>query len=280
MKKLIALLLALVMVIGLASCGQPAGSNTPDGGAPSSTEPDGPGESGQPEGATPLAGKHIGLMIYSTTTPWAMNIIDTIQSLCDSLGMQLTVAEAGTPNDVITAAENLLSANIDGMLCAMDGGIANKVMELTEAQQVYTTFTFTNILDEEYYDEIANSEYYAGSINSQDYEAAYDMTQHCIDLGADQWVYLGMPEGSGPSIDARADGFKACLADNNLELSAHLRQGGGRPKPDHQLPPVERLRFRQQCREERQRRAGVRRQDGRGLYVLLRSGRVLCSGIL
>ena len=223
MKKLIALLLALVMVIGLASCGQPAGSNTPDGGAPSSTDPDGPGESGQPEGATPLAGKHIGLMIYSTTTPWAMNIIDTIQSLCDSLGMQLTVAEAGTPNDVITAAENLLSANIDGMLCAMDGGIANKVMELTEAQQVYTTFTFTNILDEEYYDEIANSEYYAGSINSQDYEAAYDMTQHCIDLGADQWVYLGMPEGSGPSIDARADGFKACLADNNLELLSEAR---------------------------------------------------------
>ena len=98
MKKLIALLLALVMVIGLASCGQPAGSNTPDGGAPSSTEPDGPGESGQPEGATPLAGKHIGLMIYSTTTPWAMNIIDTIQSLCDSLGMQLTVAQYFTPN--------------------------------------------------------------------------------------------------------------------------------------------------------------------------------------
>ncbi len=248
MKKLIALLLALVMALGLAACSSPTGDKTSDGGtstsakpegngdssqpagdktsdtdAASGTKPEGNDESGQPDGASPLEGKHIGLLIYSTTTPWAMNIIDTTQSLCDSLGMKLTVAEAGTPNDVITGAENLLSANIDGMLCAMDGGIANKVMELTESHQVYTTFTFTNILEEEYYDQIADSEYYAGSINSQDFEAAYDMTQHCIDMGADKWVYLGMPEGAGPSIDARADGFKACLADNNLELLSEAR---------------------------------------------------------
>ena len=224
MKKLIALLLALMMVLGLAACGEPAGDDTqtPDSN-PGTVESDPAGGEVEPDGENPLAGKHIGMMIYSTTTPWAINIIDTIQSLCDSLGMELTVAEAGTPNDVITAAENLLSAGVDGMLCAMDGGIANKVMELTDVAGVYTSFTFTTILEESYYDEVAASEYYAGSINSQDFDAAYEMTQHCIDLGADQWVFLGMPEGTGPNVDARADGFKACLEDNNLELLSEAR---------------------------------------------------------
>ncbi len=225
MKKLTAMLLALVMLFALAACG--GGSDKPS----TSTNP---GTSDQPSASqnvnpqpgsdtSSLAGKKVGLMIYSTTTPWAINIIDTVTEFCKQFGMEVAVAEAGNPGEVVSAAENLLAAGIDGMLCAMDGGIANKVMELCAAKQIYTTFTFTDLLGADFYDEIAANEYYAGSINSMDYEAGYAMTQHCIDLGADKWVFLGMPEGTSDSIDARAKGFKDCLAANGLELLSEAR---------------------------------------------------------
>lgn len=221
MKKLIALLLAMVMVFAFAACG------TSSNGQPSGTTD--PGTSSSPGASeplvqdSPLSGKKIGLMMYSTTTPWAINIIDTVTYMCEQFGMEVAVAEAGNGGEVVTAAENLLAAGIDGMLCAMDGGIANKVMEMCAASKIYTVFTFTDILAAEFYDEIENNEYYAGSINSMDFEAGYAMTQHCIDLGADKWVFLGMPEGTSDSIDARAQGFKACLADNGLELLSEAR---------------------------------------------------------
>lgn len=226
MKKVIALLLALVLVFALAACG---GETTPSAApstAPSAApeaEPSVAPEVGEPSGDTGLAGKKIGLMMYSTTTPWAINIIETIEYLCEQFGMEFQVAEAGNPGEVITAAENLLAADIDGMVCAMDGGIANQVMALCEAQGVYTSFAWTDNLGAEFYGELVASEYYAGSVNSKDFDAAYAMTQHCIDMGANEWVFLGMPEGSGDANDNRALGFKQCLEDNGLELLSEAR---------------------------------------------------------
>lgn len=242
MKKTIALILALVMVFALfTACGnnnqpnntggdQPGANNPgapsgnePGGSAPSGNEPGGSAPSGGEPSGTGLEGKKIGLMMYSTTTPWAINIIETVETLCGEFGMTCQVAEAGNPGEIIAAVENLLAANIDGMLCAMDGGIANQVMALCAQQGVYTTFAWTDNLTVDFYPEIAANEYYAGSINSKDFDAAYEMTQYCIDRGADQWVFLGMPEGSGNANDNRALGFKQCLADNGLELLSEAR---------------------------------------------------------
>lgn len=177
----------------------------------------------QASGDAGMEGKTLGLMMYSTTTPWAINIIEAFEALCEGMGAKTVVVEAGNPQEVITAAENLLSSNVDGILCMMDGGIANQVMKVVGDKQVYISFSWTNILDTDFYDEIADNEYYAGSINSMDYDASYAMTQSCIDQGADKWVFLGMPEGSGVANDQRAVGFKKCLEDNGLELLSEAR---------------------------------------------------------
>lgn len=228
MKKIIALVLALIMVFALVACGGNPEPSTAPSQAPSQAPEANPSaapapDDGGPAAANPLEGKKIGLMMYSTTTPWAINIIDTIEALCKEFGMEFQVAECGNPGEVINAAENLLASDIDGMVCAMDGGIANQVMALCEAKGVYTSFAWTDNLGTSFYSELEDSEYYAGSINSKDFEAAYAMTQHCIDLGADQWVFLGMPEGSGNANDNRALGFKKCLEDNGMELLSEAR---------------------------------------------------------
>lgn len=247
-KKMLSVVLSLAMLAMLfTGCGGGQGEGGAPGGGSQSQEEAGdaqepkdteaPQDAGEPSGEaqkpaedgqgasgdTGMEGKTLGLMIYSTTTPWAINIIEAFEALCEGMGAKPVVVEAGTPQDVITAAENLLSSNVDGILCMMDGGIANQVMKVVGDKQVYISFTWTNILDTDFYDEIAANEYYAGSVNSMDYEASYAMTQSCIDQGADKWVFLGMQEGSGVANDQRAVGFKECLKDNNLELLSEAR---------------------------------------------------------
>lgn len=181
------------------------------------------GEASASLDATSVAGKKIGLMIYSTTTPWAINIIEGYETLCKAFGVETAIVEAGNPGEVMTAAENLGAAGVDAVLCMMDGSIGDKVQEYFDSKGIYVSYTWGNYIDAEYYDALSGSNYYAGSISSTDYDAAYAMTQHCIDLGADKWVFLGMPEGSGVANDQRAVGFKACLADNGMELLSEQR---------------------------------------------------------
>ena len=201
MKKLIAFVLAAVLAIGTLSMVASADE------APEQK----------------LAGQKIGLMIYSTTTPWAINIIDAFEAICEAYGAETAIAEAGNPGEVMTAAENLAGAGVTGVMCMMDGSIGDKVQEYFDSKQIPVSYAWGNYIDADYFASMSASEYYAGSVSSMDYEAAVEMTQYCIDLGADKWVFLGMPEGSGVANDNRAIGFKDTLEANGLELLAEVR---------------------------------------------------------
>ena len=203
MKKLVAkcmaIIMALVLLMATAAMAEPA------------------------EGKVDLSGQKIGLMIYSTTTPWAINIIDGFEALCKEVGAETAIAEAGNPGEIMTAAENLYGAGVTGVMCMMDGSIGDKVQEYFDSKQIPVSYAWGNYIDADYFPAMCGSDYYAGSVSSMDYEAACEMTQYCIDRGADKWVFLGMPEGSGVANDNRAIGFKDTLAANNLELLAEVR---------------------------------------------------------
>jgi len=204
MKKLaakcMALILAIVMIMSAAAFAGEGEAQAPD-----------------------LSGQKIGLMIYSTTTPWAINIIEAFEKICKDFGAETAIAEAGNPGEVMTAAENLVGAGVTGVMCMMDGQIGDKVQGLFDSKQIPVSYAWGNYIDADYFPALYGSEYYAGSVSSMDYEAAVEMTQYCIDKGADKWVFLGMPEGSGVANDNRAIGFKDTLAANGQELLAEVR---------------------------------------------------------
>ena len=116
MKKLLALLLALIMVLSLAACGQEGGGtqepdNTED---PGTSEPD---EGGDEGGDTGLVNFRMGYFDTGsqdgTSTPLRNNLVAAIESL-GATGVPVQPAES-TSDAYLDALDTLLSQDVDAV---------------------------------------------------------------------------------------------------------------------------------------------------------------------
>ena len=134
MKKIIALLLALVMVVGLVACGNTG--NTP---STPSNEP-GTSNSPAPGGDAPQAPKYEDL----GTIMWLSNLssgaqydstVNYLTALCEALGYDFTVVYGDGFNDAagnLLAVQNGMTDDVVGLIASQDGGLAAIMEEYPE----------------------------------------------------------------------------------------------------------------------------------------------------
>lgn len=119
LKKLVAFLLAAVMVFSLAACGGGAGNDAADGN----------------EG--PLAGKTVGFSQTDSMSSWRTTETDSIKESVEAAGGKFIVKDAG--GDIATQESDirdLVAANVDYLVVAPleDNGLQGALQEAMEAE--------------------------------------------------------------------------------------------------------------------------------------------------
>ena len=135
MKKILAMLLALVMVFGLAACG---GANTEQPSsdpAPSASTPAAPSASNEP--SAPAYEDMGTIMWLSNLTSGAQYdaAVAYLTAICDALGYEFTVIYGDAFNDAsgnLLAVQNAMSDDVVGLIVSQDGGIGAIMEEFPE----------------------------------------------------------------------------------------------------------------------------------------------------
>ena len=122
MKKLIALLLALVMVIGLVACGNNAEApkadapEAPKADAPEAPKADAP-EAPEADGEFDPAGKKIGYIIYSNANESAYMYYAGLEKLCKEAGIEVLSTESnGDAEAMMRACDNFILQGVDAIV--------------------------------------------------------------------------------------------------------------------------------------------------------------------
>ena len=133
MKKMIALLLALVMVVGLVACG-------PKDPVTESKAPSTESQAPSTESKAPDANKYEDM----GTIMWLSNLssgaqydgaVNYLTALCEALGYEFTVVYGDPFNDAagnLTAVTNGMTDDVVGLIASQDGGLAAIMEEYPE----------------------------------------------------------------------------------------------------------------------------------------------------
>ncbi|MCM1173663.1 MAG: hypothetical protein NC341_01295 [Blautia sp.] len=167
LKKISAILLAGAMAVSLAGCGNGSQNASNSGSAPadSGTESN---DSGSAESAPVVEGKDctIGVAFYQDTGLAVDATKAYLESLSDTLNVKFTYTVLTQTDEAanLTKIQELISANVDGIICTMDLGMTSIIQEC-EAAGVYlggylcdydTSFNTA-------YDQVFKSEYFVGT---------------------------------------------------------------------------------------------------------------------
>ena len=128
MKKIIALLLALVMVFGLVACGNTNTPSTPD--TPSTPGSDAP-STPAPGSDAPEAPKYedLGTIMWLSNLssgPQYDSTVAYLTALCEAMGYEFTVVYGDAFNDAagnLTAVTNGMTDDVVGLITSQDGGL-------------------------------------------------------------------------------------------------------------------------------------------------------------
>ena len=174
MKKRLALLLAIMMVVfALVSCGVPAASEAPE------TSGEAQESAGTNGGQADTEGKKIGVIFYSKDDSLGAAVYSTLNYAAEALDVEIQW-EIGDldPNAQIAAAENLVAAGCDGILCIpISEVVTQKIAQLCQENNVYFQICFRTITDEAIKSEVMGYEYYLGECVEDEVNAAKRMVQ-------------------------------------------------------------------------------------------------------
>ncbi len=128
MKKILAMLLALVMVFGLVACGNP-GSEQPSGDPNPGTSTPADPNPGTSEPAAPVY-EDMGTIMWMSNLssgPQYDAAVNYLEALCDALGYDFTVVYGDGFNDAannLLAVQNGMTEDVVGLIVSQDGGLA------------------------------------------------------------------------------------------------------------------------------------------------------------
>lgn len=204
MKKLFALLLAIIMVLGLVACGE---SEQPP--APSS-----PSASGDNPPATAPAGKaevkpfKYGFVSWGTADEHGRTLNGALEWAINAAGGEIVSATDGfTPEGQVAAVENLISAGCDMIsFCTYVGeSVVPTISDLCRENGVYWTMWDTTIADPEIAAYIAEDPYYVGCTAEDNIVSGYNTMKVLGEKGAKNVIIVRY--GSGiPTCDERCTG--------------------------------------------------------------------------
>lgn len=180
MKKLIALLLALVMVLGLAACGGTA-DDTPGQDQPGTSQPADPGTETPAGPQTDAKGRYpaetvkIGFVNYDTSAEQTIVLGDYFDYLDDYLNFEIVWSESiASPEAEIAFIQSCAAAGCDAIIGYYNVADVQEVMNLCAENGMYYWGQGNNTnLD-------MTNEYYVGSHYSG--EAEYNYGYGCIEM--------------------------------------------------------------------------------------------------
>lgn len=219
MKKYIAMLLVVVMVLGMTACGSGSTADTP------ATANDAPVVSAS-EGKTIAEIKNwkIGYLDEDSadagqTLPTIDNIVWTIEALgCTPVGV---VPASNAPEDLITAVENLINQGCDAItmrnLIHMNGLTAT-VIDMCEEAGVYCSFFNTKIAeDSDAWTAAHESEYFVSTHYNENSEAGYKAVEILATEGVTKICVFGQPV-SNLTGGERYSGVEQACKDLGVEI--------------------------------------------------------------
>lgn len=238
MKKLIALLLALALVIGLVACGNnetpdnsnndnPAGNadNAPPSGG-TSVDADGKVTTTYKDPAEVVTDKELPafkiLVIYAQfTDKLGSQFKAAMEYLAEPLNVEFTFLESGFGGDEArTAIQAALMNGYDGCI-----GIAADEATIKMFNDAKVPYIIQGACPgEALIPALPNYEYYLGSVVVDDYMAAYNMADSLYNDGCRNVGWWGLNPGMSPQHDQRTAGFLAGVAaheDMNLIVETY-----------------------------------------------------------
>ncbi len=222
MKKILAMLLALVMVFSLVACGNPGGEQTgePNPGTSTPVDPN-PGTS---EPAAPTYEDMGTIMWLSNLTGGAQYdaTVNYLTALCDALGYEFTVVFGDSFNDAannLLAVQNGMSDDVVGLIASQDGGLAAIMEEYpdlwvagynTDMRSVYTEGgeNAACLSNPKFLGTIADgygNGFFLGQL----------LAQQTIDAGHKKVAIINFPVFAYPNLTEADAGFRAAIADYN-----------------------------------------------------------------
>ena len=233
MKKLTALLLALVMVFALASCGSssaPAanGDAAPTASAPADAAPAdaAPAASGKTistdEGCNidltgiDLTGTTVGYVTITSTAPWGGRVGTELERMATEAGATVKSLDANTvADDVANYCRQMIDAGVDAL--AVFGGDPTAMVDIAKECKDAGIPLFLTALD------VAEEgrEYATACIGPDQEQMCYDIGQYVIEQnGADAGANVVQISGVPFLMDyqLREAGFARAMADTNYNL--------------------------------------------------------------
>ncbi len=208
MKKLIALLLALVMVIGLVACGEPATPDTPD-------EPDTQGQPDETQGQEPpveAAKKTIYVLVPNPDHGWTGAIGVAAQEKTDALNAEgkynVVMQTFATADDQIKQIEDIVANNpgdgsIGVAMLPAGNDVENAIQQLVDAGIPYTAAD--RIIPSVAPSAVSNVKY-------DNVEIGAAAASYLVANGLKEGDKVAVIEGDGSSADTdRTDGFNKYL---------------------------------------------------------------------
>ena len=207
MKKILALILALVMSLSLVACG---GSKTEEKPAETETPAENPAE-------TPAGDVEIAVVLKTLASEYWGYVKNGCDAAAAELGIKVTVVGPGAESEIeqqVAMIEQQIGAGCDAIVCAPnDAGAASNALQAALDQGIPVLSVDTNV-------GIAGQTSFVGTMND---EAAYQGGIWAIDtLGTDiKAVIIYGQEGDNTSNLRRAGYEKAC-AEKGVEVLSAL----------------------------------------------------------
>ena len=208
MKKILAMILALCMVLALCACGaseQPAAASSGGSSAPASSGGSAPAATG---GESFPTGRTIGINLFNAGNP-TFEIYNTIaHQIFDNTGDKLeTFNDQLDINNVLADAETMVNFGCDGVLW---WGVLDPFFQVGAPTYndagVYFAFYETSPQDEALAAEIQDMEYFAGSAVGSNWLLGEQMGKAAVADGCK--VALVYANEIGSPVGIRADAFK------------------------------------------------------------------------
>ena len=189
MKKLVALLIAAVMCVGLLSTVSFAAEE-------------------------PQETFKVGVILYDTECQWAKDIMGSLRSIGEPLGVTFETAIGGTdPEVTIQDVQNFGAAGYDGIVNLHPGTIMSKLIDICEQYGMYMVTSNDPPSASPDYAEFSASEFFAGEVYEDEKEIAGMIIQDMVDSGATEFGLHGFPYGLSAQMDSRLDGAREKLAE-------------------------------------------------------------------
>ena len=215
MKKILCLLIAVSMIVGLVACqsavetplGTPSESVEQTSNA--SPEVSSDSESLEPSDVTipsDLPEKKIGVMSVSYANTIGVQYKNSLEKLADAFNIELVLLEMGTSSEQAQAVfESALQTGLDGLITV---GTSTAQLEACKKAGIPVVVYGTGPIDEQQEQGFAGFDNFFGTIGESNYELGINAAEALYEAGCRKIGAVGITEGLSRTQDDRMKSFR------------------------------------------------------------------------